>query len=176
MNARKCSSGWIPPSEWVSTLEIRGRCPAHVRGDKLVKATTLRRRTRWQVAGAVVLALSVLACTGADNGGLRGRVSAQSASEQTAAATPDDVVRLVVEADGKTYAGDCAATRSPQDVGKTCSKLIEERNGVRAYLTGRTFSEFSTWIFVEQTTSGWLAAGTTPLDFSATSMEIPWPK
>jgi hypothetical protein len=141
-----------------------------------VTSATYQSRKWWQTAGALVLALAALACTGGDKGSFGGRVSAQTPTEQAAAATPEDAVRLVVEADGKTYAGDCAAARSPQDVGKTCSKLIEERDGVRAYLTGRTFSEFSTWIFVEQTSTGWQSLGTEPLDFFATSIEIPWPK
>jgi hypothetical protein len=142
----------------------------------LVKAATYQSRKWWHTAGALVLALAALACTDGEDGSFGGRARAQTAAEQSAAATPEDAIRLVVEAGGQTYAGDCAATRSPQDAGKTCSKLIEERDGMRAYLAGRTFSEFSTWIFVEQTNSGWQSLGTEPLDFFATSIQIPWPK
>jgi hypothetical protein len=139
-----------------------------------VNIAVCRGRQWWRGAGALVLALSALACTEANGFGARAR--AESAIERAAAPTAEEAVRLVIEADGAVYAGDCAATRSPQDVGKVCSKLIGERNGLRAYLTGRTFSEFSTWIFVEQTATGWQPAGSAPLDFFATSIEIPWPR
>jgi hypothetical protein len=46
----------------------------------------------------------------------------------------------------------------------------------RAYLTGRTFSEYSTWVFVSRTPAGWSVAGTAPLDFFATEEVIPWPE
>jgi hypothetical protein len=125
------------------------------------------------MAGAGILALAALACTGAGQGTVKAE---QGATDMVASPTPEEAVRLVVEAGGGVYAGDCAATRSPQDIGKTCSKLIEERGGQRAYLVGRTFSEFSTWVFVEQTGTGWQSRGTAPLDFSSTSIEIPWPR
>ena len=76
---------------------------------------------------------------------------------------------------GMVYAGDCAATRSPDDIGKICSKLVDERGTLRAYLIGRTFSEFSTWVFVEQSATGWSVVGTSPLDFFAAAVAIPWP-
>jgi hypothetical protein len=118
------------------------------------------------------LALTLLACSGSS-----GQVQAEAATAPALTAmSPEEAVRLQIEAGGETYAGDCAATRSPEDIGKVCSKLIDERDGMRAYLTGLTFSEFSTWVFVEQTNAGWTATASTPLDFFATSLEIPWPR
>ena len=73
------------------------------------------------------------------------------------------------------YAGDCSATVSPRDIGKTCSKLGDERGDLRAYLIGRTFSEFSRWVFVRRDRDGWRTAGTAPLDFFAPSLDVPWP-
>jgi hypothetical protein len=103
-----------------------------------------------------------------------------SAHAQTApspaTATAAEVLRQVVERGGGRYAGDCAATRSPEDRDTICSKLVGERGDLRAYLLGRTFSEFSTWAFVEQTPSGWRFAGAAPLDFFAFHIAIPWPR
>lgn len=134
-------------------------------------------RRRWErfrsVAPAALAALLLVACSTAPV------ARAQATQDATPAATllrADDAVQRAVEDRGAEYAGDCAATRSPQDVGKVCSKLVEERGAQRAYLTGRTFSEFNTWVFVEQTPSGWRFAGDAPLDFFATSIEIPWPR
>lgn len=72
-------------------------------------------------------------------------------------------------------AGDCAGVQPPEDSGKVCSKLVMEQGDVSAYLTGRVWSEFDTWVFVRQSAAGWLAIGTAPLDFMATSLAIPWP-
>ena len=124
----------------------------------------------WWVAAALLLA--ALACATAAT-----RLSADDsdAPVTVAALAAEDAVRQAVQATGAVYAGDCAATRSPADLGKVCSKLVEERESQRAYLTGRTFSEFSEWVFVEQTAGGWVLAGSAPLDFFATSIEVPWP-
>lgn len=130
-----------------------------------------RRRPAWSAATGLILALVLVAC-----GAGSARIRAQDATAAPAAATAEEAVRQAVERDGAVYAGDCAATRSPQDAGKVCSKPVNERDGVRAYLTGRTFSEFSTWVFVEQTAAGWQVAGTAPLDFFSQSLEIPWPR
>jgi hypothetical protein len=91
-------------------------------------------------------------------------------------ASPDEIVRRVVEASGADYTGDCAGTHSPEDVGKVCSTLIAERDGIRAYLTGRTFSEYDTWVFVRPAGLGWCLAGVVPLDFFATADAAPWPE
>jgi hypothetical protein len=92
-----------------------------------------------------------------------------------AAPTAEAAVGLVVAGFGTAYAGDCAATRSPDDIGKACSKFVAEQAGVRAYLAGRTFSEYRVWIFVQQNAAGWQLVDTQSLDESASSPTIPWP-
>lgn len=87
----------------------------------------------------------------------------------------ETVVRRFIEDRGAVYAGDCAGTRSPEDVGKICSTLAAERDDLRAYMIGRTFSEYTTWVFVGQTDAGWLLVGSAPLDFFAPPDAIPWP-
>ncbi len=123
----------------------------------------------WQVVAALT-ALLLAACAGraAD-------LHAESVAAP-AAASAEEAVRSAVEASGAAYAGDCAATRSPDDIGKVCAKLIGSRGALRAYLIGRTFSEFTTWVFVEETSSGWQVVGTAPLDFHAPTLDIPWPR
>jgi hypothetical protein len=91
------------------------------------------------------------------------------------AATPEAAIRQIVLGTGLAYAGDCATTRSPEDTGKICSKFVAAQGGMRAYLIGRTFSEFSRWAFVRQTPAGWQSAGTVTLDLSASDAVIPWP-
>jgi hypothetical protein len=89
--------------------------------------------------------------------------------------TPEAAIGAFVQATGDEYAGLCEQTRSPADIGKVCSKLIEQRGTVQAHLIGRTFSEFSTWVFVTPQDSGWTVLGTETLDFLDTSGSIPWP-
>ncbi len=137
-----------------------------------------RARSLWPVALMGALLLSVTALAGASTALVAERAAAEptaAATEALSATSPDEAVRLAVERQGETYAGDCAATISPRDAGKICSKLVETRGDQRAYLTGRTFSEFSTWVFVEESAAGWRVAGTAALDFFAESLVIPWP-
>jgi hypothetical protein len=91
------------------------------------------------------------------------------------ATTPEAAVAQLVQETGATYAGDCATTQSPADVGKVCSRFIAVQGSLRAYWLGRTFSEFQTWAFVEQDASGWEPVGTVPLDPQATGDDVPWP-
>lgn len=115
------------------------------------------------------LMLLLLACTSASS-----RLRAEDGGVPPAP-TAEEAVQTAVEQTGALYAGDCSATRSPDDAGKMCSKFVEERGATRAYLIGRTFSEFSLWLFVQQSDAGWRATAMTPLDFQATSIQIPWP-
>ncbi len=102
-------------------------------------------------------------------------LAAGRASAQAAAPSVEDAIRAAIEADGAVYAGPCADTRSPDDLDKVCSRHIAEQEGVHAYLAGRTFSEFTTWLFVQQTGEGWQVSGSAPLNFLAQDMQIPWP-
>ncbi|MGD9890757.1 MAG: hypothetical protein AB7R89_03960 [Dehalococcoidia bacterium] len=89
--------------------------------------------------------------------------------------TPEAAIEAYVLSTGDQYAGLCEQTRSPDDIGKVCSKLIEQREDLQAHLIGRTFSEFSTWIFVTPRDSGWTVLGTEALDFHDMTGSIPWP-
>lgn len=124
----------------------------------------------WGALMVAVLAAGLAACSEGST-----RLHAEPAEAPAAAASAEDALRQLVESAASEYAGDCAATRSPRDLGKTCSKLIETRGDVRAYLTGRTFSEFSQWVFIQQDSTGWRVVTTAPLDFHAASLDIPWP-
>lgn len=92
-----------------------------------------------------------------------------------AAESPEAALRTAIEARGERFGGDCAQTVSPGDIGKVCFRMVEERGAMRAYLVGRTFSEFNSWVFLAQSHSDWLVMAQTPLDFENDSPEIPWP-
>src|SRR3712207_5851973 len=88
-----------------------------------------------------------------------------SASTAAAAATPEEAIAQLVQGRGDRYAGLCEQTRSPEDIGKVCSRLIERRGALQAHLIGRTFSEFSTWVFLDEQAGGWTVIASEPLDF-----------
>jgi hypothetical protein len=92
-----------------------------------------------------------------------------------AAESAEQAVAAAIVADGARYAGNCADTVSPRDIGAVCSRLVEQRGSVRAYLVGRTFSEFSTWLFVVGDGERWQVLGQAPLRFHSDAIEIPWP-
>ena len=94
----------------------------------------------------------------------------------SAAATPEEALAAYVILTGGTFAGPCAQTRSPDDIGKICAGFVDERDNRRAYLLGRTFSEFTTWVFLSEDGRGWTVLASAPLDFHDTTMVIPWPR
>lgn len=133
--------------------------------------------TAWWPA-AIVIVFAVLALFGSASDAAPSSTSLPLAERDAAphaAATPEAVVAAVVTARGEHYAGDCATTRSPQDIGALCSRLVAERDGMRAYLLGRTFSEFGWWLFIAQEGAAWHAMSTAPLDVLDLSGTIPWP-
>jgi hypothetical protein len=89
--------------------------------------------------------------------------------------TATEALRQAAQQRGVRYANDCATTRSPDDLGALCSKFVAQQGTVQAYLTGRTFSEFRDWVFVEQTPDGWQLLGTAPYEDAVTPPVIPWP-
>ncbi|MGI8553203.1 MAG: hypothetical protein ACR2PL_20820 [Dehalococcoidia bacterium] len=91
------------------------------------------------------------------------------------AATPEAALEQFITLTHGSYAGDCAATRSPQDLGKLCTRFLQQRGSLYAYLAGRTFSEFSIWIFVSQSEGAWTVVTTVPLANTGPSDTIPWP-
>ena len=95
--------------------------------------------------------------------------------EAFGAVTPEAAVQRLVESSGAVYAGDCALTVSPRDIGARCSKLAGEERGVQAFLVGRTFSEFDRWVFVARDGAEWSVLAEAPLDLQHDSPTIPWP-
>ena len=108
---------------------------------------------------------------------VRGAVCSSAAAEldAAAAATPEAALAAAVQLDGGRFAGACNQTRAPDDIGAMCSTLVGERGSLRAYLLGRTFSEFDTWVFLKDDGSRWTVLVRVPLDAEDLTMTIPWP-
>ena len=81
------------------------------------------------------------------------------------------------------YVGDCGGARLPDDQGKLCTSFRGDRGPAKAYVAGPAFTEFTTWIFLEQKASlpagqagQWQVVGEFPLHPQAADVPgIPWP-
>jgi hypothetical protein len=129
-------------------------------------ANTLRLRSVRRLSGVALLLLLLAAFT---------RPSGVSAARLPAAATPEEAVTFAVESLGGTYAGACDATRTPESRGKICSRYVAACGDLRAYLLGRTFSEYNTWLFIVQAHDGWHFDRTEPLGLTDSLTNVPWP-
>jgi len=118
----------------------------------------------WSLTLAIALLAGVMPVAGVLAGG---------AVQEAAPAQAQAAVAAAVQATGAVYAGGCATTQAPRDIGAVCSKFVGSQNGVYAFETGATFSEYTRWIFVEQSGSSWQVIANLPLD--DTSSAIPWP-
>jgi hypothetical protein len=125
------------------------------------------RLTRLGVAGAVALVLAF--------GNTARPLPSRAMVLPPPAATAEEAVELAVQSMGGTYAGVCPATRSPEDVGKTCARFVAEQGRVRAYLIGRTFSEYASWVFVQRSADGWHFLRVAPFGLTDSPTEVPWP-
>lgn len=121
-------------------------------------------------ATLAALLLAVALAGGLAHGG---RVAAETT---TVAPTAEEALAGYVQSSGDRFAGPCAQTRSPEDIGKVCGRLVEERDALRAYLIGRTFSEYNAWVFLSQRDGTWTIVGAAPLDFADETGAVPWPR
>jgi hypothetical protein len=72
------------------------------------------------------------------------------------------------------YVGPCETTDLSQDIGKTCSKVAEDRGGEMVLLVGETFSEFDTYILVRRGDSGWLVVRTADVPYPDDDGTLPF--
>lgn len=98
-----------------------------------------------------------------------------AADSQQPSVSPREALGRFIEARGERFAGLCAESQSPDDIGSRCATFTAERDGLRAYLTGRTFSEYSRWIFLRRGVAGWVVVAGAPLRFDTGDGSIPWP-
>ena len=110
---------------------------------------------------------------------LTGRIQAQTLQAAYPQAQPTvsaetAVAEAVQQEGGARFAGDCSAT-TPDNRGQVCSKHVADQGAISAYLVGLAFSEYTRWVFVQQTASGWVPLSAAPFDDSAMSVAVPWP-
>jgi hypothetical protein len=87
------------------------------------------------------------------------------------ATSPAAAIQQAIAPYGYVYSGDCALA-VPADIGLYCSREVGNHGPVHAYLLGRTFSEFSAWVFLQQVGDEWVPLGA--VGYDETNV-IPWP-
>ena len=125
-------------------------------------------------AALVALSLALVACGGS---------GASPTPTPEPAATPlgsgpaeQALARYVLQTLGKGFVEDCSETTAENDVGKICSSYRGEREGMRAYILGLTFSEGSQWAILTERSGEWRvvhAPALTPDNLGVPG--VPWP-
>jgi hypothetical protein len=81
-------------------------------------------------------------------------------------------IAVFIEGYGEQYAGDCEKTSVETDAGMYCSKLWEDRGDSAIYVIGLSFSEFDTWILLEQVNGDWVVSDWAGVEVD--NMVPPW--
>ena len=138
---------------------------------------------RWTMLAVVLAAVLLGACgedktTGAaaqtttspstaTSAGSTRTAAPSSTTAATGATTPDDAVREWMAKQGHAFAGACATTRPGTHVGEKCSTLYADRGQRKIYKVGMTFSEYDTWLLVEQSGVSWQVVDTAKFTHNA---------
>jgi hypothetical protein len=108
---------------------------------------------------AVLLALLsaevVAGCGSSDRLSQPSSNSTASTATTVLGRTAEEAIAAYLRSSGHEYAGDCGDTNLTDDAGKYCSVMHEDRGATRIYETGPTFSEFDTWLLLQQHADGW---------------------
>lgn len=133
-----------------------------------------RVHTATVLAGSVLVGALLLAGCGDGDDGVASDPTTTTTTATTApttsseATTTTTAVPVTVEealaafdfGGGAPYAGDCEATVLEEDAGAWCTTLEEDRGTTRIYGAGPTFSEYTTWLLLEQGPGGWAVVDT----------------
>jgi len=76
----------------------------------------------------------------------------------------------------KQFVEDCSKADVTNDAGKVCAAFQGERQGMRAYRIGPTFSEFDQWVIMGQNGGQWSVVATFPITADTAAVPgVPWP-
>ena len=129
----------------------------------------------------LVLAAFLAACIDFDDDGPGARGTPTPAPSPTVEApgfgAPEEAIAAYARDElQQEYAGDCESAKLPEDTGKLCTAFRDERDSLRAYVAGLAFSEFSTWLFVQEEGGRWQVVGKFDIHEEAAAVPgTPWP-
>jgi hypothetical protein len=125
---------------------------------------------------ALLLVSFVLACGGGDDGGDDEPEATPTPEPQGSGPAEQALARHVETTLMKPFLEDCSRADASRDVGKVCSVLRGEREGLRAYVLGPTFSEGQQWAIVGQSGGQWNVTNVIPITADNAGVPgIPWP-
>jgi hypothetical protein len=127
----------------------------------------------------VLVFLVVSMCTGGDDtdDSASSRTPTPEATEQSDTTAPEGAVATFVQATlNAQYAGPCSGAQTGADAGKVCSTSRGEREGVVAYVLGKTLSEADQWLFLEQRGGAWQVVSSPKITPDTRAIPgVPWP-
>ena len=125
-------------------------------------------------AGAVFAAACGLTGDGDDGSG---GSDAPPAASPPAAVAPEEALRVYVgQRLSQGFVPDCEEARRPDDVGKQCSRLRGERDGLLAYELGPIFGEFTRLLILQRAADSWTIVHLENRDPNLPPVPgIPWP-
>ena len=106
-----------------------------------------------QAAPSSVPSAAIATATPAPTGSTPGDAAASAAAGDP---TVREAIAAWLGARGITYAGPCSEASLPEDSGRYCSNISEDRGTTVVLMLGPTFSEFDSWILVQRGPNGWL--------------------
>jgi hypothetical protein len=137
---------------------------------------------RWLPAALVLTAVLGLACGGGgdDNNDADSTATAEAQVTPTAETPADPAIGAVqsyVETELQSqFVPNCAEADAATDAGKVCATLQGERESMRAYVIGQTFSEVTEWVIVEERSGSWEVVATKTITSDTAGIPgIPWP-
>jgi hypothetical protein len=141
-------------------------------------------------AGAALLLSGCFKDGGSSESGVT-VATATPGSATPAPGSPDEALATYASQNAPMgYVGDCGTAKLPDDQGKLCTSFRGDRGPMKAYVAGPAFTEFTTWIFLEQKAGlpagqaglpagqagQWTVVGEFPIHPQANDVPgIPWP-
>jgi hypothetical protein len=127
----------------------------------------------------VIVLLFVTMCTGGDDkkDSASNRTPTPEPTQQSDTSAPEGALAAFVQTTlNAQYAGPCAGAQTGGDASKVCSTSRGEREGVVAYVLGKTLSEGDQWAFLEQRGGAWQVVSSPKITADNRDVPgVPWP-
>ncbi|HEY7268771.1 MAG TPA: SH3 domain-containing protein [Dehalococcoidia bacterium] len=132
-----------------------------------------------RTAAVALVLISVIAIACGGGGGKKPQATAvatETPATGGSGGADQAVAQYVQTSQQKPFVADCKSATPGADNGKVCATFIGERDNMRAYKIGPTFSEPTEWVIVAQANGQWTKVANTVLNADTAAVPgIPWP-
>jgi hypothetical protein len=126
---------------------------------------------------SALLATGVVLAAACGGGGNKSQPTPEPSATPTGSGPAEQALAAYVQTTmQKQFVEDCTKADVTNDTGKVCAAFQGERQGLRAYKVGLTFSEFSQWVIMGQNGGQWSVVATVPITADTAAVPgVPWP-